>query len=45
MRVVVYDETGEMALDYDTRSDAFSLCTRQLSRHRSYKSCRRPRSL
>jgi hypothetical protein len=26
MRVVVYDETGEMTLDYDTRSDTLSLC-------------------
>ena len=30
MRVVVYDETGEMALDYDTRSDALSLCPGRL---------------
>jgi hypothetical protein len=32
MRVVVYDETGEMTLDYDTRSDALSLCPRRLEK-------------
>ena len=30
MRVVVYDETGEMTLDYDTRSDTLSLCPGRL---------------
>ena len=32
MRVVVYDETGEMALDYDTRSDTLSLCPGRLEK-------------
>ena len=32
MRVVVYDETGERALDYDTRSDTLSLCPGRLEK-------------
>ena len=32
MRVVVYDETGEMTLDYDTRSDTLSLCPGRLEK-------------
>ena len=32
MRVVVYDEAGEIALDYDTRSDTLSLCPGRLEK-------------
>jgi hypothetical protein len=32
MRVVVYDEAGEIALDYDTRSDTVSLCPGRLEK-------------
>ena len=38
MRVVVYDETGEMALDYDTRSDTLSLCPGRLEKAQVVKS-------
>jgi hypothetical protein len=45
MRVVVYDEAGEIALDYDTRSDTLSLCPGDWRKHRWLRLCRRPRSL
>ena len=32
MRVVVYDEAGEIALDYDTRRDTLSLCPGRLEK-------------
>jgi hypothetical protein len=32
MRVVVYDVAGEIALDYDTRSDTLSLCPGRLEK-------------
>ena len=32
MRVVVYDEAGEIALDYNTRSDTLSLCAGRLEK-------------
>jgi hypothetical protein len=32
MRIVVYDQVGEIALDYDTRSDTLSLCPGRLEK-------------
>ncbi len=32
MRVVVYDEAGARALDYDTHSDTLSLCPGRLEK-------------
>ena len=32
MRVVVYDEVGGLALDYDTRRDTLSLCPGRLEK-------------
>ena len=32
MRVIVYDEVGGVALDYDTRSDSVSLCPGRLEK-------------
>jgi hypothetical protein len=32
MRVVVYDQAGEIALDYNTRSDTLSLCPGRLEK-------------
>ena len=34
MRVIVYDEVGGVALDYDTRSDSVSLCRGDWKRRR-----------
>jgi hypothetical protein len=32
MRVVVYDDVGEIALDYDRRTDSVSLCPGRLEK-------------
>ena len=44
MRVIVYDEVGGVALDYDTRSDSVSLCPGRLEKAQVVGLCRRRRS-